>query len=118
MASKNCPNCAAPYDVGLNKCPYCGTSYFDMSCIDINSSEPFYLKLKMGDMTVTSKVVATPNSAIEVSADYANFELGDGSVYRVMTSRHADFDLHFTTVRDYRNKNDKLFTIIKEENEE
>ena len=115
---RNCPNCAAPYDVGLNKCPYCGTSYFDMSCIDINSLEPFYLKLKMGDMTVTSKVVATPNSAIEVSADYTNFELGDGNVYRVMTSRHADFDLHFTTVRDYRNKNDKLFTIIKEENEE
>lgn len=66
-------------------------------------------------MTVTSKVVATPNSAIEVFADYTNFELGDGGVHRVMTSRHADFDLHFTTVRDYRNKNDKLFTIIKEE---
>ena len=115
MASKNCPNCAAPYDVGLNKCPYCGTSYFDMSCIDINSLEPFYLKLKMGDMTVTSKVVATPNSAIEVSADYTDFELWDGSVHRVTTSRNADFDLHFTTVRDYTNKDDKLFTIIKEE---
>ena len=115
MASKNCPNCAAPYDVGLNKCPYCGTSYFDMSCIDINSLEPFYLKLKMGDMTVTSKVVATPDSTMEVSADYTDFELWDGSVHSVMTSRHADFDLHFTTVRDYRNENDKLFTIIKEE---
>ena len=115
MEHKNCPNCAAPYDVGLNKCPYCGTSCIDMSCIDINSSEPFYLKLKMGDMTVTSKVVATPNSAIEVSADYTDFELWDGSVHRVTTSKHADFDLHFTTVRDYTNENDKLFTIIKEE---
>jgi len=37
MANRNCPNCAAPYDAALNKCPYCGTSYFDMSCIDINS---------------------------------------------------------------------------------
>ena len=22
--NKNCPNCGAPYDIGLNKCPYCG----------------------------------------------------------------------------------------------
>ena len=45
---RNCPNCAAPYDVNLNKCPYCGTNYFDISCIDIDSFEPFYLKLKKG----------------------------------------------------------------------
>ena len=60
-------------------------------------------------------MVATPDSAMEVSADYTDFELWDGSVHRVTTSRHADFDLHFTTVRDYTNKDDKLFTIIKEE---
>lgn len=115
MASKNCPNCAAPYDVGLNKCPYCGTSYFDMSCIDINSLEPFYLKLKMGDMMVTSKVVAMPDIAIEVSADCTDFELCDGLIHRVVTSKHADFDLHFTTVRDCEDKNNTLFSITKYE---
>ena len=114
MASKNCPNCAAPYDVGLNKCPYCGTSYFDMSCIDINSLEPFYLKLKIGDMIVTSKVVATLDSAIEVSADCTDFELGDGSIHRAVTSKHADFDLHFQSVVDPNVEDDKLFYVIKE----
>lgn len=44
---KNCPNCGAPYDPALNKCPYCGTIYFDMSCIDFIDSEPVYLKFKM-----------------------------------------------------------------------
>ena len=58
METRNCPNCAAPYDVALNKCPYCGTSYFDMSCIDINNEEPFYLKLRTGNFTFVSKVIA------------------------------------------------------------
>ena len=116
MASKNCPNCAAPYDVGLNKCPYCGTSYFDMSCIDINSLEPFYLKLKIGDMMVTSKVVTTPDSAIEVSADYTDFELCDGLIHRVVTSKHADFDLHFTSVVDRTKPNERLFTVLEGNN--
>ena len=43
---RNCPNCGAPYDVKLNKCPYCGTSYFDLSCLSINERTPFYLKIK------------------------------------------------------------------------
>jgi len=46
MKKRNCPNCAAPYDVDLNKCPYCGTSYYDLSALDLASSEPFYLKIK------------------------------------------------------------------------
>jgi hypothetical protein len=46
MNQRNCPNCAAPYNVDLNKCPYCGTSYYDLSAIDFTSHEPFYLKIK------------------------------------------------------------------------
>lgn len=39
--NKNCPNCGAPYDIQLNKCPYCGTSYFDLSALDLTNREPF-----------------------------------------------------------------------------
>lgn len=46
MNNKNCPNCAAPYDMDLNKCPYCGTSYYDLSALDLTAREPFYLKIK------------------------------------------------------------------------
>lgn len=42
----NCPNCAAPIEPELNKCPYCGTTYFDMGCIDFENEKPFYLKIK------------------------------------------------------------------------
>lgn len=41
MSNKNCINCGAPFNIELNKCPYCGTSYFDMSCLDLDSGKPF-----------------------------------------------------------------------------
>lgn len=46
MKQTNCPNCGAPYDINLNKCPYCGTNYFDLSFIDFDTKEPFYIKIK------------------------------------------------------------------------
>lgn len=46
MPNRNCPNCGAPYDIDVNKCPYCGTSYFDLSALDFSTREPFYLKIK------------------------------------------------------------------------
>lgn len=30
MAIHTCPNCGASYDIGLNKCPYCGFYYHKM----------------------------------------------------------------------------------------
>lgn len=46
MKQTNCPNCGAPYEAELNKCPYCGTNYFDLSFIDFDATEPFYIKIK------------------------------------------------------------------------
>lgn len=46
MSKRNCPNCGAPYDIDYNKCPYCGTSYYDLSALDFTTREPFYLKIK------------------------------------------------------------------------
>ena len=63
---KNCPNCGAPYDPALNKCPYCETIYFDLSCLNLTSHEPIYLKLKqqirdhsgnLHDMVITQKCI-------------------------------------------------------------
>lgn len=55
--NRNCPNCAAPYEVQLNKCPYCGTSYFDLTSIDFEGSKPIYLKIKLPQGTLTQKCI-------------------------------------------------------------
>lgn len=113
VASKNCPNCAAPYDVSLNKCPYCGTSYFDMSCIDINSLEPFYLKLKMGDMMVTSKVVVKEDASITISEDVVDVVNNGNKVVRVVTGKSVDIDIGFKSVVD--RKGSALITSFVDE---
>ena len=111
MASKNCPNCAAPYDVGLNKCPYCGTSYFDLSAIDICNEEPLYLKIKSGNVTYTSKVVVKEDASITISKDIADVVNGWGDVVgRVVTGQSVDIDIGFKSVAD--GKDSALFTVF------
>ena len=73
MTQRNCPNCAAPYNVELNKCPYCGTSYYDLSALDLTAREPFYLKIKV-DMNgspcyITQLVRPKIDISMELSTD-------------------------------------------------
>lgn len=114
MASKNCPNCAAPYDVSLNKCPYCGTSYFDLSAIDISNTEPFYLKIKSGNMTYTSKVVVKGDASITISKDYVDTVNKYGDVVgRVVTDKSVDIDIGFKSVAD--GEGSALLTVFIDE---
>lgn len=113
MNQRNCPNCGAPYNIELSTCPYCGTSYFDMSAIDINDRRPFYLKLKMSGMVFTSKVKVDPDVQIEVKEDncYAYGRYGE-RITKIVTSRNLDIDMHFTSVHDF---NEPLYTLeVKE----
>jgi hypothetical protein len=75
--ARNCPNCGAPYDMDVNKCPYCGTSYYDLSSLDLSSREPFYLKIKtnMNGMPcyITQLVRAKPNMSIEVGTETVDY---------------------------------------------
>ena len=62
-AGKSCPNCGAPFDLGVDQCPYCGTIYFDLSCIDFTKDQPIFLKIRMNingrNATVTQRVLPT-----------------------------------------------------------
>lgn len=71
MGKRNCPNCAAPYDIQLNKCPYCGTSYFDLSSLDLTNKEPFYLKIKasIGGKACYITQLVRPNCEIEIAIE-------------------------------------------------
>ena len=73
MKGKNCPNCGAPYDMSLNKCPYCGTSYYDLSALDFTKCEPFYLKIKTeingAPCYITQLVRPMANLSMTLSAD-------------------------------------------------
>ena len=101
MKQRNCPNCGAPYNVELSICPYCGTSYFDMSAIDIGEGCPFYLKLKMDNMIFTSKVIAEPDIQILLNEDNYDVVGKHGErIGRFTVNRNIDIDMRFRSVYD------------------
>lgn len=73
MKGRNCPNCGAPLDSAVCKCSYCGTSYFDISAIDVDSGTPFYLKMRTtiaGKPAIVSTLVRTsPCMSMTLSQD-------------------------------------------------
>lgn len=40
MSKTNCVNCGAAKDTSEIKCPFCGTTYLDLTAIDFASGEP------------------------------------------------------------------------------
>ena len=82
MSSRNCINCGAPFDIDLNKCPSCGTSSLDMSCLDLDSGKPFALKIKTKingkNCFITQMVRPLNNLSIEVLQNYAEIYGGFG----------------------------------------
>ena len=103
----NCPNCGAPIDKETNKCPYCNTSYFDFSNVDIDNEEPFYLRIKKGD--IYSLFSKSKNTNITFTEELVTFYgYGDKKLGNVTTSSSVEIDIEFQSVLD---KNETLFQI-------
>ena len=103
MQERNCPNCGAPLEADICKCPYCGTSYFDISAISIGNREPFYLKLKLDDpvgkgyTVITAYVVAEPN--LEINCGPESTCIYEGDEYRrIITPPEYQFHMGFRSV--------------------
>lgn len=72
MKEKNCPNCGFPYNPFLDTCPYCGTSYFNLTSLDLINKEPIFLKLKtlIDNKPVEITLFVRPElKSIEVNTD-------------------------------------------------
>lgn len=100
--SRNCPNCGAPLDQNLCKCPYCGTLYYDLTMFE--DGVPCYIKFRTPMGVLTS--LAIPNmSGINIYNDqvyYTNI-LGDVSDSMV-TSQSCDINVIFHAIEDRENK--------------
>ena len=98
---RNCMNCGAPIDVEANKCPYCDTSYFDLSSIDMGATKPFYLKIKYNGVIITQKVLPTvtmmesEEKRLSCCGGY-----GNETLLTLPVSRNLNTSLSFTAVED------------------
>lgn len=118
MNKRNCSNCAAPYDVQLNKCPYCGTSYFDLSSIDLTLKEPFYLKIKapIGGKDCYITQLVRPNCEIEIEMEsnstYATGGPGNTKLIAFQTAPSLKTKLSFEAIKMVK---EELMTVEVEE---
>ena len=99
----NCPNCAAPIDPELNKCPYCGTTYFDMSCIDFENEKPFYLKIKTkwnGIDCYITQFVKPKLTTIEhsCSTDTVIGGIGNSTIARMIPEKRLTTNVSFSSL--------------------
>lgn len=89
----NCLNCGAPFDVNKEKCAYCGTSYYDMSALDINSDKPFMLKIKTRmhgtECYITQLVRALPEMSIEMTSETVDCVDYKGAPILSLLSNHS-----------------------------
>lgn len=63
MSKTNCVNCGSAKDVTEIVCPFCGTAYFDMADVDLDSRTPCILRLKMPGTNNLFLMKAIPHMA-------------------------------------------------------
>ena len=113
MKGRNCPNCGAVYEIDKNKCPYCGTSYYDMSAIDFTNGEPFYLKIRTnlnGQSAYITQLVKPNLETIEITSETVDCYGGLPStkLFSYESNRGITTNISFRGITD---KNGNLFTV-------
>lgn len=97
MENRNCPNCGAALEADKSKCPYCGTSYFDLCSINIDNGEPFWLKFRTNYggklMICTMLVRAEPNLMMTMRQEPVAAVCGN---YYQTLRTHPELELEMT----------------------
>lgn len=98
MSKTNCINCGAAKDTEEIKCPFCGTSYFDMTAIDLDESLPVALTVRKGQMII--QMLALPElKSVELAEENVRVFGQYGSVVGQITkSRSATAELEFRAI--------------------
>lgn len=93
MKNKNCPNCGAPLELGRYNCTYCGTLYLDLSMINFDNQEPFFLTIKKDGYLLTQKVI--PQTA--------TFESTSDTIYATGGLHNTKLTCFTTAIRNETN---------------
>lgn len=109
---KNCPNCGAPFELNEYKCPYCGTLYLDLSMIDFDTCEPFYLFIKKEGYLITQKVKPYAASLESTCEQVFAINSNGTKLSSFISNKRLETNVQFLAIPD---NNNSLCTIIKKE---
>ena len=112
----NCINCGAAIDVDAEKCPFCETSYFDLTAIDFTSKDPVALKLYIpyngGKFMV--RMLALPKfEGMELKTDTMDVTGGmmGNKIFTITRSNNLEVGVSFSAI----SKNGELFRARRED---
>lgn len=112
MANYNCCNCGAPYETTEYRCPYCGTLYLDLSMIDFDKQEPFFLTIKKNNQLITQKVLpqtATFENTVE-SVDCYNTK--GQKLLNFLTNNRLETNIQFIAIPFDDNNNRTMCQVV------
>lgn len=108
MSKTNCINCGAAKDTSEIKCPFCGTTYLDLTAIDFDSEDPVVcqfilpssIKGSDGQKLVMSMLAKPHLEQIEQSNDTVNVYAGWGTqpIASFVSERHINIGVSFAPI--------------------
>ena len=110
--NRNCINCGAPIESEIDKCPYCGTSYFDICNLVLDGHTPIALRFKTNvkgkEAILTALVVGTGNCSLTTSYDHCDVYSGGAYMEFSPTIMSTELNLEFRAIP---NHNKQLFIM-------
>lgn len=100
MMERNCVNCGAVIESHADKCPYCGTSYFDFTNVDVGNHKPVVLKLAYNGKIFALKAVCT---SCDISIESTSPTIYVDHTSMRLTPVHSDItvNIEFQGVGDF-----------------
>lgn len=116
MKDRNCPNCGAPYEITKIKCPYCNTTYLDVTDACFEDGTPMYLRVRTPYINEGATILMKCIPYLS-HIEFHNNETVDICgrngipIKQIATNREATMNMSFTAIED----DGCLFKIITEE---
>ena len=107
MSKTNCINCGAAKDTSEIKCPFCGTTYLDMTAIDFSSDDPVVCQFVLPDCVhsgapgkMVMSMLARPHlDTITQTTDTVDFYGDRGRlISRFTVGRNIDIGVSFSPI--------------------
>lgn len=93
----NCPNCGAP--ISADRCPYCGTVFYDFSCIDTESVN--YIKIRHAGKIHIFRALLT-DQTMTITPTFCTSYCDNAPVICRQVSQDMELVLRFVAVPDER----------------
>ena len=97
MSMTNCVNCGSAKDADAKVCPFCGTSYFDMTDIDLDGRHMCVVRFKHGESIFQMKAYL---SLAEFTLHPVEFDIRNslGYIQRLQTHNNISARIEFKSV--------------------